>query len=82
MIGCQLCPKTDISQHSIGCVIAGSPAKSVTLNPFGTCIVRAASTPGNGFSTTNCPGFTAANNTATPLHQTAVNANRICISEA
>ena len=69
-------------QNPIGCVMAGSPAKSVTLNPFGTCIVRAASTGGNGFSTTGWLGFTAANRTVTPLHNTAATAKRICISEA
>ena len=52
------------------------------VKPFGTCIVRAASTGGNGFSTTGWLGFTAANRTVTPLHNTAATAKRICISEA
>ena len=47
-------------QKPIGWVIVGSPAKSVTLNPSGTCIVRAASSGTNGFSTTGCTRFFAA----------------------
>src|SRR5688572_23235310 len=39
-------------QNPIGCCTSGSPANSVTLNPSGTTIVRAASTGGSGASTT------------------------------
>jgi hypothetical protein len=40
--------------------MSGSPAKSVTLNPFGICIVLAASSGANGFSMIGCGFFFAA----------------------